>query len=247
MRKRLLLISILIIGLIAIMSKSYAAIEIKPSPAANANNVMKNISVTNSYLSCQGMTKQGESLYGSTVLPHLSTNADWGAVSYLSNSIYGTNSAGQNTGLKININGIDYYSTTGNASGVMNWGVNSYTTNLVTQAASLITNYMTDNSTSTATGYVTELQNAAAKKSRFVEVINTKSFTVNNTLGMAMEEVRGYPWNQWCYVGQDVNYPITIRQGLFGFSVGGINGGYIGTPSGAGFGSVTFRPVIWNK
>ena len=245
MRKRLLLISILVIGLIAIMPKSYAAIEIKPSPAANANSVMKNISVTNSYLSCQGMTKQGESLYGSTVLPHLSTNADWGAVSYLSNSIYGTNSAGQNTGLKININGIDYYSTTGNASGVMNWGVNSYTTNLWTQTASLITNYMTDNSTSTATGYVTELYNAVKQKSRFVEEINTDSgkFTVNNTLGMALAEVSGYPWDQWRSAGQNINYPITMRQGLFGF----VMGDYGYAASGAGPGSATFRPVIWNK
>lgn len=221
MRKRLLFI-IVILLFVAITQKSYAAIEIKPSAEANANGVMTNISVTNSYLLCQGMTGKGESLYGSTVVPHLSTNADWGAVSYLSNSIYGTNSAGQNTGLKININGIDYYSTTGNASGVMNWGVNSYTTNLWTQTASLITNYMTDNSTSTATGYVTELYNAVKQKSRFVEEINTDSgkFTVNNTLGMAMAEVSGYPWDQWRYAGQNINYPIAMRQGLFGFSVG---------------------------
>ena len=127
----------------------------------------------------------------------------------------------------------------------MNWGINCYSTSLWTQTASLITNYMTDNSTSTSTGYVTELQNAAAKKSRFVEVINTNSFTVNNTLGMAMVEVSGYPWSQWHYAGQDVNYPITIRQGLFGFSVG--NGGNGFTASGAGSGYATFRPVIWNK
>lgn len=246
MRKRLLLISILVIGLIAIMPKSYAAIETKPSPAANANSVMKNISVTNSYLSCQGMTKQGESLYGSTVLPHLSTNADWGAVSYLSNSIYGTNSAGKNTGVKVTIDGIDYYSTTGNASGVMNWGVNCYNSSLWTQTASLITNYMTNSSTSTSKEYVTELQAALEKRSRFVEEINTNSgmFTVNNTLGKGLEEVSGYPWDQWHYAGQNENYPIAIRQGLFGFVVGS-NGNY--PSSGAGSGFATFRPVIWNK
>ena len=245
MRKKILFISILLISLMAIMQKSYAAIEIKPSTAANSDGVMKNSSVSNSYLLCQGMTNQGESLYGATVVPHLSTNADWGAVSYLSNSIYGTNSAGQNTGEKIQINGINYYSTTGNASGVMNWGANCYNGNLYTQTSSLITKYVTDSSTSTATGNVTELQNAAAKHSRFVEVIDTDLFTVKNTLGMGLAEVAEYPWQQWHYAGKDVNYPIAIRQGLFGFGVG--NNDYGGTTSGAGSGYATFRPVVWNK
>ena len=35
-------------------------------------------------------TNNGETLSGSTVVPHLATNKDWGAVSYLSNSVYGT-------------------------------------------------------------------------------------------------------------------------------------------------------------
>ena len=84
--------------------------------------------------------------------------------------------------------------------------------------------------------------------SRFVEVIPTdgSNFTTTKTAGMALAETKGYPWGQWPYSGTDENYPIAIRQGLFGFSVG--NGYYYSsTTSGAGSGYATFRPVIWNK
>ena len=244
MRKKLLIFNILFLLLIAIAQKSYAAIEVKPSPAANADNVMRNTSVSNSYLLCQNMTKKGESLYGATVLPHLTTNTDWGAVSYLSNSIYGTNSAGKNTGTKVTIDGVDYYSTTGNNSGVMNWGVNCYNTQIYTQTSSLITAYVNDSSKSNAKNNVTELENAAKNNSRFVNIVNTGSLTVNNTLGMAIAETSGYNWDQWRWSAQSVDYPITMRQGLFGFYVGDYGGG---TTSGASSGYATFRPVIWNK
>ena len=220
MRKKLLIFNILFLLLIAIAQKSYAAIEVKPSPAANADNVMRNTSVSNSYLLCQNMTKKGESLYGATVLPHLTTNTDWGAVSYLSNSIYGTNSAGKNTGTKVTIDGVDYYSTTGNNSGVMNWGVNCYIRELWTQTSSLITAYVNDSSTSSAKNNVTELENAVKNNSKFVDIVNTESLTVDNSLGMAIKEVFLYNWGNWKNAKQDINYPITIRQGLFGFECG---------------------------
>ena len=249
MRKKILF-SIIFIIIISLWSKCYAAIEIKPSETADASKVMVNSSVSNSYLLCQNMTKQGESLYGSTVLPHLSTNTDWGAVSYLSNSIYGTNTKGGNAGVEVSINGVTYYSTTGNTSGVMNWGKNYYKVQanqpLLTQTASIITKYMSDSTGSTASSYVTELKNAAASNSRYVDIVNTGSFTVNNTLGMALAETSGFPGLGWKYAAQDINYPIAVREGLFGFIVGF---GYdiVSTTSGAGSAYATFRPVIWNK
>lgn len=89
------------------------------------------------------MINAGESLYGSgsNVKPHLVTNKDYGAVSYLSNSIYGTNTAGKNSGVEIQINGVKYRSTTGNASGIMNWGSNAYGNNMYsgTEKCSLFT------------------------------------------------------------------------------------------------------------
>ena len=193
-RQRMILIGIVVSFIVILTQKSYAALEIKPSTAANASEVFTNSSVSNSYLLCQKMTEKGESLYGSTVVPHLSTNKDWGAVSYLSNSIYGTNSEGQNTGVKISIDGVDYYSTNGNATGVMNWGVNCYNDRLYSQTASLMQQYedkvLRGTTASTAKDNVIELGKAVLNKSRLVEVVNIG----NLNEGMALTETSGYSW-----------------------------------------------------
>ncbi len=231
-RKKIFLINIIVLFMVILAQKSYAALEIKPSAAANADGVFTNSSVTNSYLLCQKMTERGESLYGSTVVPHLSTNKDWGAVSYLANSIYGTNSAGQNTGVKISIDGVDYYSTTGNATGVMNWGANCYNDRLYSQTASLTQQYMTEvlkyekgetTSALTARDNVTELEKAALNNSRFVEIIEItdRKFSPILTKGMALAETLDYPWGQWHTVINVLDYPMFVRKGLFGFNVGG--------------------------
>lgn len=242
MKKKMIKFSILVILiLVSLGQASYAYIEIVPSKNGKGTDSMVLTSVTDSYLLCQNMKETGESLEGSTVLPHLSTNADWGAVSYLSNSIYGTNTQGQNTGVQISIDGVKYYSTTGNATGIMNWGVNPNTSRC-SQTASLIKKYVEDNSTSTANDYVIELLNN--KDTRYVEIINTGDFTINNTLGMAMKETQGIYSGIWGFPDQDTNAPISVRKGLFGYTVG-FN--YCGVATGAAVGEVTFRPVIWNK
>ncbi len=243
MKKKIMIISFLVMLILG--QASYAAVEIVPSKNGAGTDSMIRSSISNSYLLCQNMKNTGESLNGTTVLPHLATNADWGAVSYLSNSVYGTNTAGANTGTQITIDGVKYYSTTGNETGVMNWGANPNTPRY-TQTAGLIKKYVDadagDNNTSTAKEYVVEL--LSNKDSRYVEVINTGSFTVNNTLGMAMVETGGIYSGIWNYGGQDINYPTSVRQGLFGFGVG-IGGG--ARTSGAAYADVTFRPVVWNK
>lgn len=250
MKKKIIVSLIIFVIMLAIMPKTFAAVESKPSPAANANNVLVRTNVSNSYLLCQRMTQTGESLQGATVLPHLATNKDWGAVSYLSNSIYGTNTAGGNSGKEITINGVKYYSTTGNATGVMNWGINPYTA-LYTQTASLIQKYITDQEssspTSTASTYVTEIYNN--RTSRYVEVIDTGDFTARNTLGMALAETSafssasGYNNKLYTYKATNVNYPLSARSGLFGFSIGHPDVAASGSDSFNG----TFRPVIWNR
>lgn len=53
MKKKTLLIVIMFLIMLILKNKSYAAIEIKPSPEANANSVLKNTTVSNSYLLCQ--------------------------------------------------------------------------------------------------------------------------------------------------------------------------------------------------
>lgn len=216
MKKKMIKFSILVILiLVSLGQASYAYIEIIPSKNGKGTDSMVLTSVTDSYVLCQNMKERGESLEGSTVLPHLSTNADWGAVSYLSNSIYGTNTQGKNTGVQISIDGVKYYSTTGNATGVMNWGANPNTSR-ISQTASLMQKYVEDNSTSTANDYVIELLNN--KDTRYVEIINTGNFTIKNTLGMALRETQNI-YSAIDYVTQDPNAPITVRHGLFGFCI----------------------------
>lgn len=250
MKKKIMIISFL--AMLVLGQASYAAVEIVPSKNGAGTDGIVRSSISNSYTVCQNMKNAGESLNGTTVLPHLATNADWGAVSYLSNSAYGTNTAGANTGTQITIDGVKYYSTTGNATGVMNWGANPNTTRY-TQTSGLIKAYVdaeaNNNNKSTAKDYVENL--FLNKDSRYVEVINTGSFTVNNTLGMAMAETKNIYSGIWGTYNVYVDYPTSVRKGLFGFLVGynGYSGGYLTGPysSGAANEYVTFRPVVWNK
>ena len=254
--RRLKIISIvMLLSIVALLPKSNAALVSKPGTSP-----LVNTTVSNSYLLCHKMKGLGESLYGagSNVQPHLATNKDWGAVSYLSNSIYGTNTKGGNTGLKVTIDGKEYYSTNGNKSGVMNWGINPDKT-VFTQTASLIEDYMelVNKDNSLGNSNVFELEKAAKSGSKYVEVINTgvRSF-LEPTTGMAMSEINKYSFVDWKSVFNYTNYPIAARKGLFGYTIGlyecyGIINGvqnwknYNGT-NGSALEVSTFRPVVWN-
>lgn len=178
MKTKISVISMLVLlSIILVMPKSYGAIALEPTVIKDGNEVnpvIVNTTISNSYSICQQMTRSGESLYGSTVKPHLATNKDWGAVSYLSNSAYGTNREGKNTGVTTTISGVNYYSTTGNASGVMNWGGNPNKT-LYTQTAGIIKAYidLSEANRTTNNSYVTNLSTAADNNTSYVEVIDT--------------------------------------------------------------------------
>lgn len=236
MKRKLLISSIIIIAMIVLGQASYAAVEIVPSKNGKGTDAIVSTTVSNSFLLCRGMKDTGGSLKGTTVDPHLATNKDWGAVSYLSNSIYGTNTAGKNKGVEVTINGVKYYSTTTNITGVMNWGANPNATRY-TQTAGLISSY--DASTSTASSYVTELN--TNKDTKYVDYINPG--TASLTLGMAMQETNGKYSNFG--VGTSNSLPCSIRENLFGGGFGTNIGS--GVACGAAYNGVTFRPVIWNK
>lgn len=234
MKKKIGIISLLfLISIIAIIPQSYGALASKPTTKTDGSNVLVNTTVSNSYSLCQQMTRSGESLYGTTVQPHLATNKDWGAVSYLSNSIYGTNTQGQNTGTQITINGVNYYSTTGNASGVMNWGANP-NKGLQTQTAGI----NTTEPPSSISENVAELVSAAMNNSNFAELLLSNQSRV----GMAMDEISNYSFVTVKQRDSYTSYPISLRSGLFGYKVGAP----FTRCDGAADGSVTFRPVVWN-
>ena len=239
MKRKLSLIGAILIILISICTYNYAAIEIVPSKN-QGKDALCNTTISNSYLLCQGMTGQGESLQGATVKPHLATNKDWGAVSYLANSMYGTNTQGGNNGIIVTIDGVKYYSTTGNETGVMNWGSNPNNEYIDTQTSGIINLY--DNAKSSAKDNVMEIFKNL--DTIYVERIKTENLTPQNTLGMAMGETREI-YSSLYGTGKDSNHPISFRSGLFGFRVGNFNNG-VHFASGQADSRVTFRPVIWN-
>ena len=228
--RRLKIISIvMLLSIVVLLPKSNAALVSKPGTSP-----LVNTTVSNSYLLCHKMKGLGESLYGagSNVQPHLATNKDWGAVSYLSNSIYGTNTTGGNTGITVTISGVNYYSTTTNITGVMNWGINPNVRRF-TQTAGLINNY------SLGSNNVTELYNN--RETKYVEYINPTS--VEDSNGMS---IKSYGF----YTGTDTAHPGSMRNGLFMGNFGANNAfgqsSYYERSTGAGFADTTFRPVIWN-
>lgn len=232
--KKSIIISVFVLVIMIVASNAcYAAVEIIPSKTGNGKDAIVNTTVSNSYLLCQGMKDFGGSLYGTTVKPHLATNKDWGAVSYLSNSIYGTNTQGENSGITVNINGVNYYSTTTNITGVMNWGSNP-NTQRYTQTAGLV-NQPTESSNAI------ELYNN--RESKYVEYIDPKS--IIDTKGMAIQETMGL-YKSGFGLGNSSG-AVSIRKGFFGGDFGTYNGQtawsvVYGQPEGR----ATFRPVVWN-
>ena len=236
--KRKILISLIIsIAILAISTISFAAVEIVPSKNGAGTDAIVNVTVSDSYLLCRGMKNIGESLYGcgANVEPHLATNKDWGAVSYLSNSIYGTNTTGGNTGKTVSINGVSYYSTTPNITGVMNWGSNPNSTR-ITHTAGLCSDYQTNN-------YITELVSNSSTK--FVELINISTFNATTNAGMALSEniSAGTPKNN----GSRQAHSVTLRLGMFGYNIRNNSGSLSIATYGGETSSCTFRPVIWNN
>ena len=237
-KKRIyILLIIFIIAVLSLSTKSNAAIEIVPSKDGTGLDIITNTTISNSYLLCQNMTQRGESLYGASVVPHLATNKDWGAVSYLSNSFYGTNTKGENT-----IDGVKYYSTTTNITGVMNWGSNPNVRNndnyskMRTQTAGFLAIY--DATTSTAVDTVAEIYKNM--NTRFVDLVGNDY----SSMGMAFSETSGF-YGSSVTNRTNINYPVSFRTGLFGMHIG--NGSPYFDASGGGRANTTFRPVVWNK
>ena len=233
MKRKILLSSLILVIMLIIGKASYATVEIIPSKTGDGKDAIVNLTVSDSYIMCKGMkTNTGESLKDTGVDVHLATNKDWGAVSYLSNSIYGTNTTGGNTGITVTISGVNYYSTTTNITGVMNWGINPNVRRF-TQTAGLINNY------SLGSNNVTELYNN--RETKYVEYINPTS--VEDSNGMS---IKSYGF----YTGTDTAHPGSMRNGLFMGNFGANNAfgqsSYYERSTGAGFADTTFRPVIWN-
>ena len=222
------IIPLMLVGILVAMPQVYAktSIEIKPN-----STVYTNKTISDFFDESMAMGNVGEGLESDNVDVHMATNMDWAMVSYFSNSAYGTNGAGENRGIQVSINGTDYFSTNGNATGVMDFGKN------ITYTSGVISNYSEISNTSTLYSYGKSIiENATINK--YVDLINTLS--TKEMGAQAWYDAKVAIWN-------GPGMPYSIRKGLFTFQGGDgsmINMG--AKPYGGAQTNVTFRPIIWN-
>lgn len=199
-------------------------VNAKTSIEIKANgNIYTNKTVSEFFDESMAMKNTGESLEGSNVNVHMATNLDWAIVSYFSNSAYGTNGEGKNTGTAITIDGkTGHYSTNGNITGVMDWGMNR------TYTAGLRTDYQ-DITDETIKGNISSLV-ANVNNNRYVDI-----FPIANWRNI--QSIAAY--SQWyhdplsVYTG-GTNAIIGCRARLFAMQ----------SNTGAATKEYTFRPVI---
>ena len=158
-----IIIAILIILILMLATKSYAALESKKGASTISANQI------NAYQLCYDMRDPTSSLGNNNLDPHLSLNKDYGAWAYLGMSAYGTN------GGYVVIVDRTYLSATPNETGViLNNCDATYTAG-------------TDNTDKTS-----EIVKKYGE-SKYLEVFDQNNgLTVENTRGMALIETKGW-------------------------------------------------------
>ncbi len=190
------MVTIIILLILLIPTITKANIEVKPKSTSYTN-----ISVSDAYDECYNLRKSYSSLGDNKLDPHLVLNKDWGAVAYLAVSAYGK--VKDATGPKVIVDGTEYTTTTGNETGVMDFGKTAYSFTASSIAAGL-------------EGTVNIRQSLINNKnSRYVETL-PGSPNVDNTRGMALVETSGWFSSRAAY-DPDGSYPIIARICVLGF------------------------------
>ena len=196
--KKMLVIGIIIsIVIILIPTISKAGVESKPG-----GTVWTNITISDAYTACYNMRDYTSTLGNNTLDPHLTLNKDWAAVSYLALSSYGAVTANQPPDSIPQVNSTTYTSTTGNPTGVMDFGKKH---------------------TFTSAGNEQGLKNAGNKgyRKKLIDNLGTKyvetlptTYNTETTKGMALTET-----NSWFSTGRAASsdYPLSIRGRYFIF------------------------------
>ena len=224
--KRILKILIFVIATIVLgIENSYAAVEIKES----TSKAITYKTISECYDMTEEMKTIGQGLEGANVNIKMANNYEWAAVSYFSNSNYGTSGTGGNTGIQLA--GNTHYSTNGNITGVMDWG------KTFTFTAGIIKSYASK--TLTTAGGQSIINNAGTDK--------IDKFELELDGPPRNYSIAATGWHDsWNSIGTDGNNPYSFRGGLFGFYGGNsISSGYLMRASGAAFENVTFRPVFY--
>ena len=177
-----------------------------------------NITVSQSYDECESLNSGSSTLGTTSLKAHLTTDADWSAMAIFSVSQYGGQTSNAPTW------------TNGNKTGIKNVGSKKIQTTGVLDTANSSTSNISGlfNNDNTPKKYVKQW-------SRDREVNNFVGFSSNGTYGWL---------GGWQYFSNNTSYPASIKNGMFGVSLGYNNGSSLA--SGGAFSDVTYRPVIWN-
>ena len=217
-RKVMLLIIVFAMALITKENTVYAESTIQ---VISGKSAWTGISVSDAYDVCQKLNKNYSTLGTESLKAHLTTNADWYAVSLLTYSTYGNRNADN---------------TTGNKTGVMNFGKN-YT---------YISSVMEGGTSKLKTASLYNALNQTPP-SPYVESVKKATNKNSNVLGRGLREAEflddGFGGS--AYYSSNTDYPICARKSLFGVFLG--NSHSYSSCTGNGMSGVTFRPVIWNK
>ena len=198
--KRIMKILIfVVIALIININRSYAAIEIKDTNAA----VFTNKTISEFYDMAEEMKNPGQGLEGSNVDVKMANNYEWAAVSYFSNSIYGTAGAGQNTGVQLADS--THLSTNGNITGVMDWG------KTVSWTASIISSYNDEGVTLTTAGGQSIIN--AAKNPATTNKIDKVNNMGYGGVSWPIASTHWYGTYSWTTMSSEA--PYSYRRGLF--------------------------------
>lgn len=227
---KIFLMFMLIILIFSLNNKVDGAIAIKEA----GTSVLTGKTISEFFDMAQQMKDPGQALEGTELDPHMATNKEWAAVSYLSNSNYGTGGAGQNNGMTVTINGNSHYSTNDNITGVIDWGRNvSFTAGILSEADTKITD---ETIKANGQSLIENMENS----SRVDSVDYNKNDWESLYAGRDWydTETRG---------GINFDWPYTSRHGLLGLKFGNAFRWIIAdaaVTSGARFTYVTFRPVL---
>ena len=212
--KRIIKILIFVVAIICLnIHNSYAAVEIK-----DTTSVLTNKTISEFYDMAKEMKNPGQGLEGTNVNVKMANNYEWATVSYFANSSYGyanESDVTANKGKSINTSVTSHYSTNGNLTGIMDWGADPRNSKMYTYTAGIIENWK-DNTGNIQITKETVLSNGASiindagtsSVDKFRKSINAIDFSIAKT------NWTGIAWN---YAANNVDYPFSVRDGLFRF------------------------------
>ncbi len=216
--KKQIIIGIMILLAMLLLPNISRATEVSRFESKSGGTLWNNVTITRAYRECYDLRElSAESTLGNNSLdPHLTLNKDWGAVAYLAISKYGATT--------------DYtsYTTTGNATGVQDFGKNyEWTSSLISEATNL--------SVSEAR---TDLINHVEGEQYVEQLEQDVNTNVEHSKGMALAETSKIA----LFHDFIPEFPCLARYRVVGFYCA-YNSPY---SLGTGTKNSAYRPTIWN-